>query len=268
MLRLADSNGNLTTTQQDVSPSVYLDHWAFMNIAGDDQKVQKLVTILNQKNGTLYISFMHLLELSTVKDLRHARNIETLLESISPRIFFIDAIPKNVIGRENQLINGRGPVVAPHGDFKLLKYFITLNRKTLDPLSPEGLFSNLNGPRLKKMCNEFLQSFTNDIDALRQKRKIDQKYNARVRNVPGGVPQQHATRYIWQDLVNSLIRDEMRIENSNHYRDLFHTVVPISYGDFCLLDKTWAAKANETITRLRNAGHGSQMAEIFSGNGQ
>lgn len=259
-----DRGGNLTATQQDVSPSIYLDHWAFMDIAGDVQKVKKFAAILSQRKATLYLSFMHLLELSTVNDPRHAANMESFIESISPQIFFIDSIPNNVIAREDRLIKGEGPVLPLHGDVKFLKYFVTLERKTLDPLNPRGLFSNLNEPRLKKMCGEFLQEFTNDITELRQKRENDQKYNTRVRNVHAGPPQQRATRYIWQDLVNSLIRDKMKLQNSNHYRDLFHTVIPIAYGDFCLLDKTWAAKANETIKRLRNAGHKSPMAEIFS----
>ena len=49
-----DSDGNLEPTQQDDSPSVYLDHWAFMDIAGDRQKNEKLVTVLKQKKATLY----------------------------------------------------------------------------------------------------------------------------------------------------------------------------------------------------------------------
>jgi len=219
---------------------------------------------LTRRGGTLELSWMNLLEFARITDTSQVAAAESFLEEISPHLAFIEVIPQIVIDREDRLIQGQ-EATAPHADIELLRFFATFPRKSVDPLNPQGFFADLRHPQLAHMCETFMSSLSNVIDDLRRKSKEDPQYLARVREVPRGAPVQRATRYIYEDAINSLIRDAIDVSStSNHWRDLFHMVVPVAYCDFVLLDKTWAAKAREVIYRLRKAGHSAEMATVFS----
>jgi len=53
--------------------------------------------------------------------------------------------------------------------------------------------------------------------------------------------------------------------SSNDALDFLHGVVPIAYSDYVLLDRRWASLGRQAVQRLRNAGHETLVAEIFSG---
>ncbi|MBI4245024.1 MAG: hypothetical protein HY606_13115, partial [Planctomycetes bacterium] len=131
MIRLSfNREEEIIITQQDSPPSIYLDNWALRHISEDGSLAQRFINCLKSRNGTLYISQMNLLEFSRVRDQRHVVEIETFLESISPQLFFIDVIPKNVIDRENIIIENNVAKEAPHNDFALARCFITRNHPT------------------------------------------------------------------------------------------------------------------------------------------
>ena len=71
-----------------------------------------------------------------------------------------------------------------------------------------------------------------------------------------------ATRYIYHETLLSLIRDDMPM-NSNHWRDLYHMVVPLAYCNLILLDGAWATRANSVKKRLQKHGYKAEMAQIF-----
>ena len=60
------------------------------------------------------------------------------------------------------------------------------------------------------------------------------------------------------------IRDKFNLSNPNHWRDFVHMVVPVAYCDFALLDKAWATKARQVISRISNPEHPIKMANVFS----
>ena len=256
--------GEIQINQKMMPPSVYLDHWAMMTIAETPAIATKFKEVLLRRQGTLMISWMNLLEFSEITIKHQVDRVEDLLESISPNLGFIDVIPKNVIERENKYLQGQRPV-APHIDSKLLYLFGTIKRFSLDPLNPRGLFSNLNDLKIKAMNRDFHLQFSSEIKRLRGQAENDSKYNSQIRKIPQGKDIHAATRYIARDILNSLVRDKgSHLPSSNDWRDFYHTVVPIAYCNYVLLDKYWSHKAKETIARLCRSGFSAEMAEVFS----
>ncbi len=55
----------------------------------------------------------------------------------------------------------------------------------------------------------------------------------------------------------------MNLRDGHHLRDFWHTVVPISYCNFVVLDKAWCEIARQVQQRLRETGLLTNEAEIF-----
>jgi len=62
-----DSDGRLTATQRDFSPTVYLDHWALRELS-TTMLAERFVAALKQRNGTLALSCTNLIEFCNVTD--------------------------------------------------------------------------------------------------------------------------------------------------------------------------------------------------------
>lgn len=259
-----NSEGQIVASQQTESPSVYLDHWAMMDIAQDEKLAERFVKTIHRRKGTLELSYLNLLEFSEVTDTHQINSAESFLEKVYPRFGFIEVNPGTVVQRENRLMQ-TNEKVAPHADLKFLEFFVK-SRKTLDPLNPKGIFSfsNENRLQLAEMCNTFLLELKDKVEAMRIKAKTDPKYNARIHAIPKGEPIQQATRYIYEDIVHYLIRDNINLSNPNNWRDLLHTIVPVAYCDFVVLDQAWANIAVQTVNRLRRTGQIAEMATVFS----
>lgn len=264
MIKLGiNTSGSLVIIQQSTAPSVYLDNWALMDIACNKNTTDLFIKILKKHNGTLEFSGMNLLELSLIEDLTQIKAIEEFLDNIIPNLSFIDMIPQNVIDRENRILNA-GEQIPPHWDPNLLRFYATMYRDSLTPLSAKGFFTHLRQSEIIDACRTFMQGFKNLVEEKRQIVKTNPEYQYAVSRIPSGKPMQRATRYIYQDIVNSLIRDNIDMGNSKNWCDFFHTVVPIAYCNFVLLDRTWAHKAKEVIKRLRKTGQSAEMAKIFA----
>jgi hypothetical protein len=264
MIKLGvNTAGKVVITKQTTPPSVYFDNWAFMDIVEDNLIAERFTRTLKSRNGTLEFSFMNLLEFSEINDSSQINKIELFLESVMPNLCFIDVIPNRVIDREDKILR-KQLKDPPHWNKELLNFFATMKRQSLNPLSIKGLLSDLRDPKIIIKCKTFMLDLVESFERLRKKSKSDPKYRAEISVVTRGVILERATRYIYRDSVNSIIRDNINLSNSNHWRDLFHMIVPIAYCDFVLLDKMWADRARKTITRLRHIGQTAEMARVFS----
>jgi len=258
------SNGEIQIVQKMEAPAVYLDHWAAMDIAENQESADRFKEIILRRQGTLMLSWINLLEFSEIKKKRQIEQVETFLESISPRLGFIDVIPKHVINKENECLRG-ARTTAPQVDSLLLSFFGKMQRTSMDPLNPKGLFSNLNHQKLKEMNRKFHLQSSGIIRDRRKRVKNNPILQSQIKKVPQGKNIHTLTRYIDCDILSSLIRDtNSHIPDSNDWRDYYHTVVPIAYCNYVLLDKGWSHKANESICRLRKYGYTSEMAKVFS----
>src|SRR5882762_2611211 len=132
MLSLSISEtGSLTATQRDFSPTVYLDHWAVRELSEDEILANRFATALESRGGTLALSWANLVEFGKVVNEKQTRMAESFIESNLPRVFFIEAEPFIVIGREDELLAG-GPPAPPHADQEFLKLFVGLKPDSSD----------------------------------------------------------------------------------------------------------------------------------------
>jgi hypothetical protein len=104
-------------------------------------------------------------------------------------------------------------------------------------------------------------------ERLRQQSREDPHFLKHPVTIPAGMSIPWATRYIFREAVCLLIRDNIDLSHSNHWRDLLHMVVPIAHCDFVLLDRAWATKARQVVTRISNPKHPIKTAGIFSSKG-
>ena len=216
-----------------------------------------------ERNGTLELSWLHLLEFSEVTDTRQVTAVESFLDSVCPNhIGFIDVIPKGVIEKENRFLRREKNLADPHVDYELLKVFGAHRGRPLAPVSFQGFFSNQN-PKMQEMCTTFMRNLEPVLKASREKAKLPE-FARIVEKTPKGHPQvQHLTRYIDIEVARYFVKYPIKM-HPNQWRDLSHMIVPMAYSDFVLLDKTWASISNQVQGRLRKAGHRVKMARIFS----
>src|SRR4051794_1181131 len=90
MIRLETKSGGLMVVQELISPSVYLDHWAFREIADSRALTQRFSEALLFRGGTLVLSWLNIVEFSkvTVENQRH--NASSFLDKIGPNVFWIN----------------------------------------------------------------------------------------------------------------------------------------------------------------------------------
>lgn len=265
MLKLdMGSNGQPIKIQEVTSPKIYLDLNALMNIALQDNSREKFKAMLVTKKGTLLFSWMHLLELSDVTDKEQLRFYVSFLNSLIENLGFIDVVPAAVIAKENQKLQGDNNVNPPI-DERLFSFLDTIikNAKSINPLSFDWLLTNLNHPVVVEHKKQFHLKFNSSLVASREKKGKDNKYGAKLKAVEKEATLPFATRYIEKDILNSFLREGNRLP-SNSWRDFYHTVVPVAYCDYVLLDRGFVHRANSTIDRLRRNNYTAPMAKVFS----
>lgn len=253
----------LLITQVNTEPSVYLDHWALRQFSATQVLGDRLQAALMAQGGMLEISFLNVLEFSEVTDNSQILAVERLLDTLSPgHIGFVDAIPKSVIEKENKFLRGDRDVRDPHTDYQLLEVFASHKRDSLNPASFQDFFSN-QIPEMQQMSRTFFSTMGTHLEAAKRK-AARPEFTRIVRKTPKGHPAvQYLTRYIEIETVRYIVRESIRM-TPNHWRDLYHMVVPLAYCDLILLDNAWAAIAEQVKARLRKAGHSKKMASVFS----
>lgn len=257
-----DPSGERTVGQCMTSPCVYLDSCALTDIAEDPTLVGRLRDTLVRRGGTLAISWLNLMELGGITDQRQLQAVANFLDRVSHElIFFIDVVPEQVINREDQLVQeGRGS--APHVDDQILKIFVQIYRKSLHPLSFGEFIPLWRQDRIASMAKTFLDEVTDHLERAREKARWSTKLQARLKEIPKGPRLPCATRYVVIETLRNVAREGIQMD-SHHWRDALHMIVPVAYCDFVVLDRTWAAKATQVISRLKTA-HAVDMAQVFA----
>ncbi len=86
-----------------------------------------------------------------------------------------------------------------------------------------------------------------------------------MNRAPRGPVIQVPTRYVADEIRRGLIRDATAPMTTNDWADFFHTFVAVSYCDFVILDRRWAAAATQALRRLKKAGllENAHFARVF-----
>ena len=249
--------------QGDISPTIYLDHWALRMFSESQALSDRLTAALKQENGTLALSWLNLAEFTRVTDKEQASKAGTLLEKILPNIFFLEVDFGEVIRREDDLLAG-GKLIPPHFDLDLLRMFSQIKPNSLNHFTAHDLFKVIQG-QVSTRFDGLADTGVDRIEALREQYAADPKFQSAIKRLPSGPPIQRGTRFILREFVRALIVDKGTKVTRNQVIDLFHAIVPIAYCDFVMLDKYWEAQLDRVRSRFEKAGMAVPTARVFSG---
>ena len=253
-------NGELVAGQQLTSPSVFLDHWALRIVSDNLALGERLRRVLEARKGTLVVSWANIAEFSAL-DQRAARQAEEFLDRQLPRLFFLDFNAFDVIRRESELLAG-GPPLPPHADLERL--VVGLRPAGVRPITCIGMLTEVSGQRLKS-TDRMKGMFVERTSSLRAEYLDDKEFRTLVDQSLRGQPAPRGTSIILREVVAGLMRDKTSVITPNDGLDFFHTIVPVAYCDFVLLDGKWRDQVERVRTRLDRAGARFPLATVFSG---
>ncbi len=239
-------------------PNVYLDQCAIADFADSPQLGDDFRTTLLDKKGTLCISGLHLLELSGLCPGNSYTRIQTYLTSFGRHFAILDFDPNSVLARERgpSELRPRAPI-----DFELTKELV-LKWNGLSEISLGiilGVLTNDSSlvASLRQAHVAQKQSIHDDFKQFRQLYLSDTKAKERVNKSKCPDPGQSSViDYLYCEVRRICLRQDLGERDTF---DFFHSIVSVSYADFVVLDKKWAA-------RLRNIRAVPGMSKIFGAN--
>jgi hypothetical protein len=259
MLEYRVTPSSFQTRQFIRGPSVYLDHWAFGAFSRDLERRQGFTDALEERNGSLALGRLNLLEFSRVTDPCQLRAAEDFVQSVLPRIFFINTTVMQVVERESAFDPGAC------GDQEL---FAEFGAPLLDG---ESWRAGILFERLRIGRQEYARAFDTLEDsllaALDAYRDVDERTLRRA--LQEGQLRPRATLGLARALMDEIHRDKTRPLDESDTSDLMHAVVPCAYCDFVLLDGEWCDYIARARNRLEQSGPARQqhVAAVYSRRG-
>jgi len=239
-------------------PNVYLDQCAIADFADSPQLGDSFRTTLLNKNGTLCISGLHLLELSGLCPGNSYSRIQSYLTSFGNSFAILDFDPNSVLAREHgpSDLRPRAPI-----EFELTKELV-LKWNGLSEISLGVILNVLANDAslvfaLRQAHAAQKQSIHDDFKQFRQLYLSDTKAKDRINKSQCPDPSQTSViDYLYCEVRRMCLRQDLA---ENDTFDFFHSIVSVSYADFVVLDKKWAAR----LRRIRSA---PGMSKIFGAN--
>lgn len=226
-------------------PTVYLDTWALFDFIEDDKLSDKFIKILNNLGGTLMLSIMSVLESVGLKNQKQLQCLCDLIDLIGiDKVALLDFNFMRVNAKEKiyKKIGGLFLKISPAIDLKLLDTIIKIH-KPEDPLKISEIILAYrkdleNGKVLEENWEQSLFPIIararNNINALTnaKKRFRKRKEKANTCKFP-------CTEFLMETCIDYIVINENMKMPDKEWRDIFHTIVPVAYCYFVLVDKKW-----------------------------
>jgi hypothetical protein len=228
-------------------PAVYLDYCVIADLAKEpnDLGLQFRET-LDGANGTLYLSWAHIIELFSLGQGPTFERIAQYLNAFGPRFVLIDSDPNTVVEREKDWMRGH-PNPAFDEDFLRLlaanwdgqtassfEIFIKVVRNETEFFAKMKKLHSENKTKLKELFDHERIRYRNDRNA---KKLLD---GALYPRIPPGA----STHKIQMELMRECVRTN-EVFNATDGMDFFHAVVALSHCDYVVLDKKWARRCRK-----------------------
>lgn len=261
-IRVEPQGKGITAGQQIRSPAVYLDHWALRKASDDTALGIRLAQAIIAKSGTLMLSWANLFEFVGL-DQSCVRRAEEFIERLMPSLYFLEFNPYEVIQREKSFVPNVSDA-PPHADMDLLKLVFGLEPNGLKPITCRGLLDKARQakghsiPAMKRI-------FVDRVEQLRAEYSNDSNFRLLVNRLIANPADRGTTELVLREFVAGLMRDKSAPIRDNDGMDFFHTVVPILYADFCLLDGRWRDQVDRLGQRLKKSGVRNPLATAISG---
>ncbi len=256
-------NGKIVVRIDQIAypPTVYLDTWALFDFIGDNDLADRFIKILNNLGGTLMLSMISVIENMAIDNQEQIQNLYKFIDSMGAA--FLDFNFTRVIKKEKIYKKIRGPFlkISPAIDCGLLDSFIKIH-KPENPLKVSEIFLAYrqdleNGKVLEENWEQSLFPIIvrarNNINALSnaKKRFRRRKEKANMCIFP-------CTEFLMETCFDHIAINENMKMPDKEWRDIFHTIIPVAYCDFVLIDKRWTNFVN--TSGLKNP----QIARVYN----
>ncbi len=129
-----------------------------------------------------------------------------------------------------------------------------------------GMLAEVSGARAESR-ERMKAVFVERVSILREEYLEDGAFRALVDRTLRGQGAPRGTAIVLREVVAGLMRDKSTSITPNDALDFFHTIVPVAYSDFALLDGRWRDQVDRLRTRLQRIGVQFPLAIVFSGRG-
>lgn len=254
------NSSRLVAIQDAQRPRVYLDMAPLMDIAADAGMRSRFVRALRRREGTLLLSFIHLVEMTKVAGETTVRSVEGLLVDLDRHYAFIEVIPETIAWKH---LCG---VPFPELDGSMLRAYLG-ELKSVDPFDPRGFLEFLSrssrAAEIRQNLVEAAERTALLVEKVREDALSDKKVRRRLDRRPDAKSGKHPVEEAHADLTRLAIKDSGRPFTAQDMSDIFHTTAALMYVDYLVLDKGWADLAGSTAARLRKAGISAPTARIY-----
>jgi len=236
-------NGKIVVRIDQIAypPTVYLDTWAFCNFLTDKTLSRDFINILNKLNGTLCFSIISLIEIVNRKDQKQIKDISIFIDSVEGA--FIDFNIYRVIKKEKIFKNEKMFFkISPCADIELLDWIANSHKSKGPPKVSEVILAYQKDLKSGKIIREnwekslfpIIERARNNANSLSnaKKRFRRQKEKANTCKFP-------CTEFLMETCIDYIVINENMKMPDKEWRDIFHTIVPVAYCDFVLVDKKW-----------------------------
>lgn len=228
-------------------PAVYLDYCVIADLATEPNDLgRQFREALDEANGTLYLSWAHVIELFSLGHGPTFERIAQYLDAFGPRFVLIDSDPNTVIEREKKWRLGQQNPAIDEDFLRLLvanwdgrtalsfEIFVNTVRKESEFFTKIKKLHSDNKIKLKELFDHERNRYRNDRNA---KKMLDEVLYSRI--PPGAI-----TYQIQMELMRESVRTN-EVFNPSDGLDFFHTVVALSYCTYIVLDKKWARRCRK-----------------------
>lgn len=233
------------------SPMIYLDNWALSGVFANDVARQKRLLCTLQKRGTLLLSWANIMELPAYAPIR------TLFDGIGANWYplewnFFSCMRKE----EQQAPRHNSPSLSTN---LLATYYPFVHERVCSLTELLRLISKCptSFQAARNKIKDAVQSLVNLVKSafLKDPNWIDKEFP------PVAFYALQPTRYVFNRLMRALAAERGFTFTANDGLDLIHTVVPVAYADFVLLDKTWTQRVR-ALSMPGRAVHAFYEAEV------
>lgn len=250
MIEYTIQDGSPVLRQRVKRPTLYFDQWMWVDLSRDASLRSNLLPALKMASPSLLYSAVTFLELATITNDQALAAVCAVMDAAD--YGFITADPREVIQREKAAgVQRLG--ASPAIDYDLLRR-AGLQSSGITPDTPSRLLSCLAAEdaedaekKLRQLRSAFGSAITPMIDRARQDRKAISRAQQRQKRRKTTASTRPHTSVIWEAAIDFIALNEGMKMTSQEWLDVAHTVVPVAYLDFVLLDKRWC----EFVRQLR-----------------
>ena len=246
------ADGLKVLTEKLGRPIVYLDHWAFNEIALASAVREKFVKAMVRLKGTLRVSVYNVVELIHQTDPSQRESIVSLLDEVDSG--FIHINPQEVIQREDERLHGAGTFLNPSSELSVLNvYYVAMNHPEI--IRPSDVVNTVlsvaDANDFRANDESYSAELASMLVAARASETQIAKHKARFQMLRSRAPaHETATRELVEMALCFLITNRtMKMSQFSEWRDLFHVVVPVAYCDIALIDRRWINFIKQTGMR-------------------